>query len=108
LSGSDQKYGLLTATLTKSKENIMKNRKFIGSTVLALGLLATGSSFAADQKVPVAQTPEQRTEMQKKREQNMEQKMEKNGQGEQKQHREMNQERVNETGVSGAGSTRPR
>lgn len=86
----------------------MNNTNFLRNAALAFGLLATGSSFAADQKVPVAQTPEQRTEMQKKREQNMEQKTEKDGQGERNQHREMNQDRVNETGGSGAGSARPR
>jgi hypothetical protein len=86
----------------------MNNTNFLRNAALAFGLLATGSSFAADQTVPVTQTPEQRTEMQKKREQNMEQKMEKNGQGEQKQHREMHQVRTNETGASGSGNTRSR
>ena len=86
----------------------MNNTNFLRNAALAFGLLASGTSFAADQTVPATQTPEQRTEMQKKREQNMEQRMEKNGQGERKQHREMNQERVNETGVSGAGNARSR
>jgi len=86
----------------------MNNTNFLRNAALAFGLLAAGSSFAADQTVPVTQTPEQRSEMQRKREQNMEQKTEKAGQGEQNQHREMHQERVNETGVSGAGNARPR
>jgi hypothetical protein len=86
----------------------MNNTNFLRNAALAFGLLAAGSSFAADQTIPATQTPEQRTEMQKKREQNMEQKSLKDGQGERKQHREMHQERVNETGVSGAGSARSR
>lgn len=86
----------------------MNNTNFLRNAALAFGLLAAGSSFAADQTVPVTQTPEQRTEMQKKREQNMEQKREKDGLGEQKKHREMTQERANEAGASGGGNARPR
>jgi hypothetical protein len=87
---------------------MMNNTNFLRNAALAFGLLAAGSSFAADQTVPVAKTPEQRTEMQQKREQNMEQKTEKDGQGERKQQREMRQERTNGTGASGAGSARSR
>jgi len=86
----------------------MNNTNFLRNAALAFGLLAAGSSFAADQTVPVTQTPEQRAEMQRKREQNMEQKREKDGLGEQKQHREMTQERANEGGGSGAGNSRSR
>jgi len=86
----------------------MNNTNFLRNAALAFGLLASGTSFAADQTVPVTQTPEQRTEMQKKREQKMEQKTEKDAQGERKQHREMQQERANEAGASGAGNARPR
>lgn len=86
----------------------MKNTNFLRNATLAFGLLVAGSSFAADQTGPVTPTPEQRAEMQKKREQKMEQKTEKDGQGEMKKHREMHQERVNERNVSGAGNSRSR
>jgi hypothetical protein len=86
----------------------MNTTNFLRNATLVFGLLVAGSSLAADQIAPVTPTPEQRTEMQKKREQKMEQKTEKDGQGEMIKHREMHQERVNERNVSGAGNSRSR
>lgn len=38
----------------------MNNHKFFRNAALAFGLLAAGSSFAAETSVPAAKTPEQR------------------------------------------------
>lgn len=82
----------------------MNKHKIFGNSVLALGLMVAGTTFAAD----TAQTPEQRTEMKQTREQKMEQNAAKDGTGERKQHREMKQERVHSDNMRGSGSSRAR
>ena len=70
----------------------MNKRKFIGNTLLALGLLAAGASFAAEAEstTPVKRTPEQReafrAEMKEKME-NMTPEQRENMKAEHKEHR---------------------
>jgi hypothetical protein len=113
--GVHQEYVLIE--FNQPEGNDMKNRKMIGSAVLAFGLIAAGTSFADETISPVSTQAQERSgfriqEQQREMQQNMArhryEASAQTGQGAQHKHREMYQEQTGSSAMRGNGGARAR